>query len=71
MKYPVRKGYEQFFFDMCEWNKKKNLKNYKALRKSGTSSTVSALNPLRDWHIIKNTISGRYKRLEKEMEIRN
>lgn len=58
--------HEKFIEAMCAWNHSKNLNTFKSLlRVAGIEGT-----PLlrRIYFIIKNTLSGKYKKIEKDLK---
>lgn len=63
MLYDKKEVYKSIY----NWNRKKNLKNFKMVYKHCFTGGWFSF---KIWRIIKNSISGRYKEFEKELEER-
>lgn len=61
--YQVSERYEQFYNAVCVWNHKKNFTTFKQLMKSCAEPWAHPWQ--KPWFIIKNTINGNYKKIEK------
>lgn len=63
----ILKEYEDFYVAVCEWNHKKNWTTFKNLFKVCGEDWAWGIQKF--WFILKNTVSGKYKKIEKEFEI--
>lgn len=65
MKTPILNKYKGLYLAICNWNKAKSWKTFCVLREEyRKNSEVCQLRQL--WYIVKDTITGKYKKIEKE-----
>lgn len=63
----VPKRYEGFYKAVCEWNKSKNWQNFRRLL--AVCGEPCAPNWQKPWFILKNTLNGNYKYIEKNFKL--
>lgn len=56
---------KDFYNAICNWNKKKTIKNFIQLYKDGFDT--NAFFGFRVWRIIRNTFKGKYKDIEQKV----